>query len=995
MSITPRRDGNRLLNGSRRAQSSVIGVLLLTAVIIITVSTIGVFFLGTISEQADASERLVDLDVELTNETIEVHHATGDAVDYEDLALVLRKGSTTERYEMDKANVTGNANDQFEPGETFARNHSLGSGAFRVRVFHTASNSMLHSERLDAYRGSGDDDDSDDSDDGSDPTAAFTVAPGDPEPGQTLTFDAGGSSDADGSIASYEWAFGDGSTATGETVTHSYSSSGDYDVSLTVTDEDGRSATLTKTLSVDNLRAADNPANTVEGIDYQYYEADDEYASMPDFDSETPVRTGVSDQIDLDPAHREEEFAFRFTGYIEVPEDGEYTLSTRSDDGSELYVGDELVVDNGGLHSNQTSSGTIGLEAGKHAITVTMFEHTGDEGLEIGWSGPGVTDGVVPASAFYRVDSPIATMGSSCTGPECSFDASGSTNPGGSIASYEWDFGDGNTTTGEVVDHTYAESGQYTVALTVTGDGGGTDTVERTIDVSGYEPAIDPGTVVQGVEYDYYEAEGQYGALTDVDWSNPTRSGTTDAIDLDPSHRGDDFAFQHQTYLDVPEDGIYTFYTNSDDGSVLFVDGTEVVDNRGEHPAEEASGQIALEGGYHNVTVRYFERGGQEVLSASYESDSIAKQQLPTNRLYRPAQQASWSTAADWDDVVVENGVVHEDYGDRSAASVELGYPTGGEWGPTPTNFWPLDEDTGSTTTDVVGTNAGTVEGATIGQPGTLGTSGYAFDSSSDEYVDTSSNLDTLQGTASLSVWVNTQQTGSDTAWQAPGITGVEESGGVDDVFWGWIDADGHIGIQAGDDSGAMSSTQINDGNWHHVVLTRDANSGEVQVYVDGTVESTTNSAEGVVTNSFSSIGRIEDTGETPEYFDGRLDDVSIYDRVLSAGEVAALDAAGTNGDLTTATKTFDRSIDPSGLKLQNVSATVPTGTTATVTVYSDPDGDGTMEEQSDEIDLASGASSYSVTGLTTASSQFELSIELTSTDPAQSPSIDGIDLVG
>jgi PKD repeat protein len=65
-----------------------------------------------------------------------------------------------------------------------------------------------------------------------------------------VTFDASASNDADGSIASYEWDFGDGETATGESVTHAYDAAGDYDVTLTVTDDDGATDTATQTVSV-------------------------------------------------------------------------------------------------------------------------------------------------------------------------------------------------------------------------------------------------------------------------------------------------------------------------------------------------------------------------------------------------------------------------------------------------------------------------------------------------------------------------------------------------------------------------------------------------------------------------------------------------------------------------------------------------------------------------------------------------------------------------
>jgi hypothetical protein len=89
--------------------------------------------------------------------------------------------------------------------------------------------------------------------DGNDPpTASFAFSPDAPETGQQVSFNASGSSDADGSIASYEWEFdGDGETdATGDQATTAFDAAGDYDVTLTVTDDDGATDTATETLSV-------------------------------------------------------------------------------------------------------------------------------------------------------------------------------------------------------------------------------------------------------------------------------------------------------------------------------------------------------------------------------------------------------------------------------------------------------------------------------------------------------------------------------------------------------------------------------------------------------------------------------------------------------------------------------------------------------------------------------------------------------------------------
>ncbi|MCK4937527.1 MAG: tandem-95 repeat protein [Methanosarcinales archaeon] len=65
-------------------------------------------------------------------------------------------------------------------------------------------------------------------------------------------------------------------------------------------------------------------------------------------------------------------------------------------------------------------------------------------------------------------------------------------------------------------------------------------------------------------------------------------------------------------FISAPEEGTYSFKLNSDDGSWLFIDGELVVDNGGDHPPREVSGEIDLTKGYHSIHVKYFNSyGGQ------------------------------------------------------------------------------------------------------------------------------------------------------------------------------------------------------------------------------------------------------------------------------------------------------------------------------------------------------------------------------------------------
>lgn len=83
------------------------------------------------------------------------------------------------------------------------------------------------------------------------PTARVSVDSTAVTVNETVSFDGSGSSDSDGSIVGYNWDFGDGTTATGQTVSHSYDRAGEYTVSLTVSDDDGASATDRVTITVE------------------------------------------------------------------------------------------------------------------------------------------------------------------------------------------------------------------------------------------------------------------------------------------------------------------------------------------------------------------------------------------------------------------------------------------------------------------------------------------------------------------------------------------------------------------------------------------------------------------------------------------------------------------------------------------------------------------------------------------------------------------------
>jgi len=135
-------------------------------------------------------------------------------------------------------------------------------------------------------------------------------------------------------------------------------------------------------------RPAERVAGAAPGLRYDYYEG--EWQALPDFDRLAPAKSGVVAAVTCEPRARSERFGFRFEGYLTVPRDGVYTLRLESDDGSRLWIGHTLLVDNDGLHSAVERTGVIALAAGAHPLRIGYFERTGDDVLSVRISGPGM-----------------------------------------------------------------------------------------------------------------------------------------------------------------------------------------------------------------------------------------------------------------------------------------------------------------------------------------------------------------------------------------------------------------------------------------------------------------------------------------------------------------------------------------------------------------------------------------------------------------------------
>jgi hypothetical protein len=147
-------------------------------------------------------------------------------------------------------------------------------------------------------------------------------------------------------------------------------------------------------------RAAVRPGKLRAGLRFDYYEG--AFNELPDFALLKPVASGAAKIVSLDSARARDTMALQFKGFIKVPADGVYTFGTRSNDGSRVYIGDILVVDNGGRHTTRGQTGFAALRKGYHAVRVTYFQAGSASDLEFFYSGPGIEHQVVPSSALWR-----------------------------------------------------------------------------------------------------------------------------------------------------------------------------------------------------------------------------------------------------------------------------------------------------------------------------------------------------------------------------------------------------------------------------------------------------------------------------------------------------------------------------------------------------------------------------------------------------------------
>lgn len=152
---------------------------------------------------------------------------------------------------------------------------------------------------------------------------------------------------------------------------------------------------------LDNPLAEDAPPAQMQGVKYAYYEDAFDSCGLEKFDKLKPKAEGHLENFGLNiPSRRNDNFGVKFTATLHIKTPGKYTFVTNSDDGSRLYIGNELVVNNDGVHAAARKNGTIELKEGDHPITVTYFQGGNEAVLRVLWAAPGFRPGPISTDSL-------------------------------------------------------------------------------------------------------------------------------------------------------------------------------------------------------------------------------------------------------------------------------------------------------------------------------------------------------------------------------------------------------------------------------------------------------------------------------------------------------------------------------------------------------------------------------------------------------------------
>jgi PKD repeat protein len=322
------------------------------------------------------------------------------------------------------------------------------------------------------------------------PPKAAISGPTEAQVGQPVVFSARNSGVAPGShLTTFEWTFGDGTIAKGVDVTHIYTNPGDYEVTLTVTDDKGRSDTAVWQIKINPAPTAPTatPTKVPEGPDAVINAPSQGVVGQPiTFDGSQS--SGPNPIVSYRWAFGDGSTADAVTVQKTYNAVGVYNVNLTVTDDKELEdtEGQQITIVEPpppGATDTPTVEPTEQpteepTEEPTEVPTEEPTEVPTEEPTEVPTEEPTEVPTEVPTEEPTEVPTEVPTQEPPTAviqGPTeakvnepVTFDGSGSQDGSSSITSYQWAFGDGGTGSGPTVDYTYSGVGDFTVTLTVT-----------------------------------------------------------------------------------------------------------------------------------------------------------------------------------------------------------------------------------------------------------------------------------------------------------------------------------------------------------------------------------------------------------------------------------------------------------------------------------------------------------------------------------------------
>jgi hypothetical protein len=165
---------------------------------------------------------------------------------------------------------------------------------------------------------------------------------------------------------------------------------------------DGKNPSYPATMNFEklSLQPAIKPKSTQPGIKFDYLEG---YCmSVTEMKNYKILQSGVMSEISIDAIKDDRPFGYFFSGYIKAPVSGVYTFYLGSNDGSNLFIDDQLLIDNDGGHGKDEKWNKRALEKGWHSFQLNYFQMGLAKALNVSWQTPDHPKEKLPANVLFH-----------------------------------------------------------------------------------------------------------------------------------------------------------------------------------------------------------------------------------------------------------------------------------------------------------------------------------------------------------------------------------------------------------------------------------------------------------------------------------------------------------------------------------------------------------------------------------------------------------------